>query len=91
MADEEPEKALPPVATGLAHIVVPTTVIWFVAFVVLLFFVPRLRDADALIWLWTCLAGWLLGFVGLGIYAWQRRAARRGNRAANRMALDESL
>lgn len=73
---------LPPIRTGVAYIVVPGTAVWFIAFVVLLFAVDFLRAHDAMIWLWTCLAGWLLGLVGLGIFAWQRSAARRGRRGA---------
>jgi Protein of unknown function (DUF2530) len=30
----------------------------------------------------TCVAGVLLGGVGIGIYSWQRAAARRGSRTA---------
>ncbi len=81
--------ALPPITTGVWHIVVPGTAIWLVAFVVLLFFVPQLQDHDAMIWLWTCLAGFLTGLMGMTVYGWQRRAARLGRRSANRMALDE--
>ncbi len=83
--------ALPPVTTGLWHIAVPGTAIWFVAFVVLLFFIPELQANDAMIWLWTCLAGFVLGLMGLSVYALQRRAARLGRRTANQMALDESI
>jgi len=83
--------ALPPVRTGLWHIAVPGTVSWLIAFVVLLFFIPQLRANDAMVWLWTCLAGFVLGLLGLSVYAWQRRAARRGARSANQMALDESI
>jgi len=82
---------LPPVNAGLAHIVVPATAIWFIGFVVLLFFVGDLRAHDALIWLWTFLAGWVLGFIGLSVYAWQRHAARRGARGSSSMALDEKF
>ena len=83
--------ALPPVTTGLWHIAVPGTAIWFVAFVVLLFFIPELEANDAMVWLWTCLAGFVLGLMGLSVYALQRRAARLGRRTANQMALDESI
>lgn len=83
--------ALPPVTTGVWHIAVPGTVIWLIAVVVLLFFIPELQSNDAMIWLWTCLAGFGLGLLGLTIYAWQRRAARLGKRSANRMALDEKI
>jgi Protein of unknown function (DUF2530) len=34
------------------------------------------------IWFTTCLTGLLLGGVGIGIYSWQRAAARRGSRTA---------
>ena len=82
---------LPPVGAGLAHIVIPITTVWLLGFVVLLFFTDELRAHDAMIWLWTCLAGWVLGLIGLSVYFWQRRAARRGSRSANPMALDERL
>ena len=83
--------ALPPVTTGVWHIAVPGTVVWFVGFVVLLFFIPTLQERDAMVWLWTCLAGFVLGLLGLSVYALQRRAARLGRRSANQMALDESI
>jgi hypothetical protein len=79
---------LPPIRSGIAYIVVPTTAVWFLAFVVLLFFTGSLREHDAMIWLWTCLAGWLLGLTGLAIHQWQRSAARRGRRGAQSSALD---
>jgi hypothetical protein len=83
--------ALPPVRTGLWHIAVPGTLVWLAGFIVLLFFIPTLQANDAMIWLWTCLAGFLLGLLGLSIYSLQRRAARLGRRSANQMALDESI
>ena len=83
--------ALPPVTTGVWHIALPGTIIWLVAFVVLLFFVPQLQSNDAMIWLWTCLAGFVTGLLGLSVYWWQRRAARLAKRSANQMALDERL
>ncbi|WP_229673640.1 DUF2530 domain-containing protein [Nakamurella endophytica] len=82
---------LPPARSNLGHIVVPGTAVWFVGFVVLLFFVEPLRRHHAMLWLWTFLAGWVLGLIGLSIYAWQRWAARRGRRSANQMALDEEF
>jgi hypothetical protein len=90
-ADPEAPPPLPPVNAGLAHVVVPGTALWFVGFVVLLFFISDLRAHDAMIWLWTCLAGWVLGLIGLAIYFWQRRAARRGTRGSSSMALDEQF
>lgn len=83
--------ALPAAGANLAHIVIPGTVAWFVGFVVLLFFRPTLREHDAMIYLWICLAGWVLGLIGLTIYFWQRSSARRGSRSANAMALEEQL
>lgn len=82
---------LPPVRTGVWHIALPGTAIWLVAFIVLLFFIPELQSNNAMIWLWTCLAGFLTGLLGLSVYGWQRRAARQGKRSANRMALDETI
>jgi hypothetical protein len=82
---------LPPLRTNLGHLVAPVTGIWFVLFVVLLFFVGSLRRNDAMIWLWTSLAGWSLGVIGLAVYGWQRWAARRGTRSSQQMALDEEF
>ncbi|WP_166442112.1 DUF2530 domain-containing protein [Nakamurella flava] len=81
----------PPVRIGVWHIAAPGGLICVVVSIVLLFFIPQLRDADALIWLWSFLAaaGWSL--VGLSIYGWQRRAARRGARGVSRSALDEVI
>lgn len=83
---------LPPVrGAGLAHVIVPGTAIWLVGLVVLLIMIPTLREHDAMLWLWTALAGFLLGFVGLAVYGWQRSAARRGSRGASRLALEEKI
>ena len=79
---------LPPIRGGIGYIVVPSTIAWFLAFVVLLFFIPDLRAHDAMIWLWTCLAGGILGLMGLGVYGWQRAAARQGRRGAQTSALN---
>lgn len=94
--DPEPDRGyrpppLPPVAAGVWHLAVPGTIIWFAAFVVLLFFIPDLKANEAMVWLWTCLAGFVLGLLGLALYGWQRRAARLGRRTANQMALDERI
>jgi hypothetical protein len=82
---------LPPVRTGLWAIAIPGMAVWLVGFVVLLFFVPELRANDAMVWLWTCLSGFVLGIIGLSIYLWQRSAARRGTKTASTMALDEQF
>lgn len=76
---------------GLAHVVIPGTGVWFIGLLVLVFMIPTLRAHDAMLWLWTALAGFLLGFVGLAIYGWQRAAARRGSRGASKQALEEQI
>jgi hypothetical protein len=59
-------------------VVLVGTAAWVVATLVLL--VLGIRDVR----LWTTVAGWGLGFVGMGIIAWQRAASRRGSRSAQR-------
>jgi len=64
-------------------IVVVGTLLWFVTFAVLL--VARLvLDARPDVWLWTTVAGTLLGLIGLAIMSWQRSASRRGSKGAQR-------
>lgn len=82
---------LPKARLGVWHIGVPGTLLWLAAFVVLLFFIPQLQANDAMVWLWTCLSGFVLGLIGLSIYGWQRAAARGGRRGASQMALDEEI
>ncbi|QTJ65792.1 DUF2530 domain-containing protein [Rhodococcus sp. ZPP] len=53
------------------------TLAWVVAMVVVI--VTGDRWADALP---TCIAGVAVGFLGYGLFALQRRAARRGSRGA---------
>lgn len=36
------------------------------------------------VWFFTCVAGAILGGIGYGIFSWQRAAARRGSRGAQR-------
>lgn len=52
------------------------TALWFVGFVVLLPFWSWLGRHDHRIWLWTCLAGFLLGLVALVIVGRHRRTGR---------------
>ncbi|MBA2323492.1 MAG: DUF2530 domain-containing protein [Actinomycetota bacterium] len=57
--------------------------LWFLAGAVLL--VAHLavgRPLDA--WFGVCVAGLLLGLIGYAIFRWQRQAARRGSRGAQR-------
>jgi hypothetical protein len=53
------------------------TALWFLGFLVLLPFRSRLADAGHEVWLWTCLAGGLLGLLGLPLCLRQRNATRR--------------
>lgn len=74
---------MPPRLLALAPVVYVGTAAWFVALVVLL--IARYGyDAGPPIWLWTALAGFVLGLIGIPIMLWQRRASRRGARGAQR-------
>ena len=66
----------PPVQMNARRIVAVGTALWFVAFVVLLPFYDWLERHGHLIWLWTCLAGWLLGLLGWMIISRHRRLGR---------------
>jgi hypothetical protein len=58
------------------RIVAVGTVLWFLAFVALLPFWGWLGRHGHHVWLWTCLAGWLLGLLGLAIVVKHRREGR---------------
>ena len=49
--------------------------LWLIAFIGLLPFYGRLQDDGRLWWLWTCLAGFGLGLIGLE-YCRRRRRSR---------------
>ena len=66
----------PPVQMNARRIVAVGTVLWFVAFVVLLPFYGWLGRHDHRLWLWTCLAGWLLGLAGSLLMLRHRRLGR---------------
>ena len=51
---------------------------WFTAAVVLLL------TGGPPAWIWACLTGGLLGLTGFAMIYWQRSAARRGSRGAQR-------
>ncbi len=82
----ETQKSPPPLPhrlLALAPLVYIGTGLWFVALCVLL--VGRyVFDVFPPIWLWTAIAGTLLGFVGFLVMTWQRHASRRGARGAQR-------
>ena len=66
----------PPVRINARRIVVIGTALWFVAFVALLPFYNWLGRHDHRIWLWTCLAGWILGLIGVAILLRHRHQGR---------------
>jgi hypothetical protein len=72
-----PDLVVPPPARANARrIVAVGTLLWFVAFVALLPFYGWLGDHHHRIWLWTCLAGWILGLLGSAVMMRHRRAGR---------------
>ena len=73
--------APPPLPPGLANprpIIVVCTSAWFAAATTLLV----LRAPAE--WVWACVIGVLLGFVGFTVMFLQRRAALRGSKGAQR-------
>ncbi|TVS99370.1 DUF2530 domain-containing protein [Amycolatopsis bartoniae] len=74
---------LPAQLTALFPIVIFGTVAWLAGFVVLAIH-DWGRGGPASVWLWTCLAGVVISIIGMGIMTWQRAAARRGSRSAQR-------
>lgn len=72
-----PELVTPPaVQMNARRIVAAGTAVWFVAFVVLLPFYGWLGRHDHRIWLWTSLAGAVLGLMGWSIMVHHRRLGR---------------
>ncbi|WP_375480765.1 DUF2530 domain-containing protein [uncultured Jatrophihabitans sp.] len=60
-----PDLVTPPaVQMNARKIVAVGTALWFVAFVALLPFWGWLGRHHHRLWLWTCLAGWVLGLLG---------------------------
>ena len=53
------------------------TAVSLLGFLVLLFFIPALREADAMVWLWSFFAAFLVGLWGLGIAVWQGKTRLR--------------
>lgn len=58
------------------------TAAWLVAFVALLPFYGRLEDSGNQWWLWTCLAGFGLGLLGLEFCRRRRKARAEGREPA---------
>ena len=61
------------------------TILWLVAFLALLPFVGPLRESGQIWWLWTCLAGFGLGLIGIE-YCRRRRQALRQSTGTRRAA-----
>jgi hypothetical protein len=74
---------LPPRLLALPPLIYIGTATWFAVFTVLLV-LRYVFDLGPPIWLWTALAGWLLGLSGIPIMWWQRTASRRGTRGSQR-------
>ncbi|MGI8625205.1 MAG: DUF2530 domain-containing protein, partial [Geodermatophilaceae bacterium] len=55
------------------RVAVVGTALSLIGFLVLLFFIPDLRRADAMVWLWSFLSAFFVGLWGLGIAVWQRK------------------
>lgn len=77
------EAAIPPPALGRRlldawFVAIIGTVAWFVAFLLLLL----LGVGD--VWIYTGLAGAVVGLLGMGLMYWQQSASRRGSRSAQR-------
>jgi hypothetical protein len=74
---ERPERVRPDaVQTNPRPVVAVGTALFFVAFVVLLPFYGWLGEHHHRDWLWTCLAGWLLGLFGWTLLRKHRREGR---------------
>jgi Flp pilus assembly protein protease CpaA len=73
----------PPVATDDVRTVTVGTALWAVALVAAVVFRERLRDGGHLWWVGACLAGFVLGLVGLA-YTRRRAAAIARDEAAAR-------
>ena len=66
----------PPMRVNARRVVAVGTALWFIGFVALLPFYGWLGDHGHRIWLWTCLAGWILGLIGLAIMSRHRKVGR---------------
>lgn len=81
---KSPPPALPPGLLALSPIVYVGTAVWLVALVA--FAVGHYAlDVVPPIWVWTALAGFVLGLIGIPIMLWQQRASRRGARGAQKV------
>ncbi|GAA1980656.1 DUF2530 domain-containing protein [Kitasatospora viridis] len=72
----------PPLEANDVAIVGAGTALWFLGFVVLLPFQHQLSRHEHGNWPWICLAGGLLGLIGLWYCRTRRAAIERSRRAA---------
>ena len=72
---------LPHRFTDLSTVVGIGSALWLLGAVALLV-ASLVADRPLDTWFVTCVTGVALGGVGIGIYSWQRAAARRGSRTA---------
>ena len=83
--EQDPQKPrrliadVPPLDVDGVRAVEIGTLIWLIAFVGMLPFYGRLKDDGRAWWLWTCLAGFGLGALGVE-YCRRRRARRKTGR-----------
>ncbi len=66
-----------PLPVDTVRVVAVGTALWGLALVAALVALPWLRSHDRLWWLWTALAGVLLGLLGLSVTVRQRRRDAR--------------
>jgi hypothetical protein len=66
----------PAVQINARRIVAIGTALYFLGFVVLLPWYGSLGHHHHRVWLWTCLAGWVLGLIGSAIMARHRAEGR---------------
>ena len=64
------------VQTDPRPVVAVGTALFFLGFLVLLPFWGWLGEHGHRVWLWTCLAGWVLGLVGWALLGKHRREGR---------------
>ncbi|MEE1938321.1 DUF2530 domain-containing protein [Streptomyces sp. TRM 70361] len=72
-----------PLEGNIVAVVVGGTVIWFTMFLVQLPFYGWFADRDRTWWLWTCLAGGVLGLYGIWFVRRREAAIRRARRTAD--------
>jgi hypothetical protein len=79
-----PPPPLPPRLLALAPLVYVMTALWLLGFVVLAVG-HYVFDVFPPIWMWTALAGFALGLIGVPVMIWQRNASRRGAKGAQKI------